>query len=66
MTRKHFEAIAHVLDANIVDLAIVSDFADMLEESNPRFDRLTFVQASTVNLRKRWASDQRIMEKGLA
>lgn len=50
MTRKHFEAIAHTLDANHAPLALVLDFADMLEEQNERFDRGRFVTASTKNL----------------
>jgi hypothetical protein len=52
MTRRDFEAIAHVLDANVSPLSLVSDFADLLEEENPRFDRKRFVQASTNRLRE--------------
>jgi len=50
MTKKNFEAIAHVLDANHAPLSLVQDFADMLEEENPRFDRTLFIAASTVTL----------------
>jgi hypothetical protein len=35
MTRKDFEAIAHILDANVADIGIVLDFTDLLEETNP-------------------------------
>lgn len=47
MTRKHFEAIAHVLNANMAPHELVEDFADMLEQENPRFDRYRFVDASS-------------------
>lgn len=47
MSRAHFEAIAHVLDANHADLSLVQDFADMCEESNPLFDRMRFIKAAT-------------------
>ena len=50
MTRKHFEAIAHVLDANHADHALVEDFADMCAESNPLFDRERFIKAATNQL----------------
>jgi hypothetical protein len=50
MTKQHFEAIAHVLDANVTPLPIVLDFADMLEEQNERFDRARFIDASTIKL----------------
>lgn len=51
MTKKHFEAIAHCLDANLAPLALVQDMADTLAEENPRFDRARFVAASTIRLR---------------
>lgn len=51
MTRKHFRAIAAILANNAraqypqnID-ALVSDFANLLAESNPRFDRQRFVTA---------------------
>jgi hypothetical protein len=50
MTKQHFEAIANVLNANNAPLSLVLDFADMCEESNPRFDRTKFVQWSTKSL----------------
>ena len=50
MTKKDYEAIAEILDANVADLGIVFDFADMLEEDNPRFDRKRFIDASTVQM----------------
>lgn len=63
MTRKHFEAIAHTLDANQAPLSLVSDFADMLEESNPRFDRQRFVVASTLNLRSQQEHEARMLDR---
>lgn len=50
MTKKDFIAIALVLDANQAPLALVQDFADMLEEQNERFNRSQFIRASTENL----------------
>lgn len=50
MTRKHFEAIAHTLNANAAPLALVEDMADTLAETNPRFDRARFIEASTKRL----------------
>lgn len=50
MTRKDFEAIAEVLDANRAPLETVLDMADMLGEQNPRFNRGLFIQASTHKL----------------
>ncbi len=47
MTKKDFEAIANILDANMADEGIVLDFADMLADQNPRFDRAQFIMAST-------------------
>ena len=47
MTRKDFEAIAAVLDANMASEGIVLDMADMLKEQNERFDRARFIEAST-------------------
>jgi hypothetical protein len=52
MTRQDYEAIAKVLDANHADLALVGDFADMLEENNARFDRGLFFKAATGNVEK--------------
>ena len=54
MTKQHFEAIAHTLDANVADMCLVLDFADMLEEQNDRFDRPRFVEAAT----KAWRRQQ--------
>ena len=61
MTKKHFEAIAHTLDANHAPLSLVLDFADMCEEENPRFDRGAFVVAATKNLRANLETDLRIL-----
>jgi hypothetical protein len=63
MTRKDFEAIAHVLDANHAPLALVMDFSDMLEESNPRFDRPRFVAAATKELSEDLARTERMLER---
>jgi hypothetical protein len=62
MSKKDFEAIAHVLNANVANLAIVLDFADMLEESNPRFDRARFIDASTVKLLDSHSRTGRMLE----
>jgi hypothetical protein len=61
MTRKDFEAIAHILDANVADIGIVLDFTDLLEETNPRFDRARFIDASTIKLRDSWSRGPRMM-----
>lgn len=50
MTKKDFIAIAKVLDANVAPLELVQDFADMLVETNERFDRTLFIRASTLRL----------------
>ena len=62
MTRKDFEAIAHTLNANTAPLELVLDFADMLEESNPRFDRARFVEAATKKLRPNLDYDRRLLD----
>lgn len=61
MTKKDFIAIAATLDANLASQAIVLDFADMLGEQNPRFDRARFVEAATINLRAIRESQARIL-----
>lgn len=63
MTRKDFESIAHCLNANHAPLALVFDFADMLEEDNPRFDRARFVKASTLNTAGDTASAMRMLAR---
>lgn len=65
MTKKDFIAIAKVLDANHAPLALVSDFADMCEETNPLFDRQRFVEASTVNMRKDAETSARLLDREL-
>lgn len=65
MTKKDFIAIAAVLSANNSPLHTVLDMADMLEDSNPRFDRGLFVEASTGNLRKSLESDLRMLNKAV-
>lgn len=61
MTKKDFEAIAHTLNANVTPLTLVSDFADMCEESNPNFNRQRFIVASTLNLRAQQEHDARML-----
>lgn len=61
MTRKDFIAIAKVLDANMAPLCLVSDFADMCEETNELFDRQKFVVASTQNLRAQQEHEARML-----
>ncbi len=48
MTRKHFVAIARILAKHDADLRMVRDFAGMCAEHNPRFDRETFIKASSM------------------
>lgn len=52
MTRKDYEAIAVVLDANHADFGIVADMADLLEEDNSCFDRARFIDAASINIRE--------------
>ena len=63
MTKKDFEAIAEVLNANAAPLSLVLDFADMCEESNPRFNRALFVQASTAKLEVALTTDRRMLAR---
>ena len=63
MTRKHFEAIAAVLNANHADISIVGDFADMCEEFNENFDRSRFVKASTLWFDDYLASQARLLNR---
>jgi hypothetical protein len=65
MTRKDFEAIAHILDANIAEEGLVLDFADMLAEQNPRFDRARFIEASTNVYRLNAASASRRLDRAM-
>jgi hypothetical protein len=50
-TRKHYEAIAHLLDANMASEAIVLDFCDMFSEDNPNFRADLFIPAATNMIR---------------
>lgn len=65
MTRKDFEAIAEVLNANHASFAIVSDMADMLEETNPRFDRGLFFKAATSEIREDAARLVRMLDRAI-
>lgn len=51
MTRKHFIAIAKVLNDNRASLDLVEDMARELAKTNPNFDRGRFISASTVAAR---------------
>lgn len=63
MTKQDFEAIAEILDANMAGEGIVLDFADMLAEQNPRFDRARFIDASTNMYRMNAASVARRLDR---
>lgn len=65
MTKKDFIAIAATLAANAAPLALVLDFADMLADSNPRFNRPLFVDAATGQLRKELESDLRMLNNAV-
>jgi len=62
MTKKDFIAIAHTLDANLAPLSLVQDFADMLAETNPRFDKRLFVAASTIRLEKQMEHEKYMLD----
>lgn len=62
MTRKDYQKIVEILDANVVEVGVVLDFADMLEEDNPRFDRARFIDASTIKLRDSWSRGPGMLE----
>jgi hypothetical protein len=61
MTKRDFIAIAAVLNANVAPLSLVSDFADMCEDTNERFDRQKFVVAATQNLRAQQEHEARML-----
>lgn len=61
MTKKHFEAIAHTLDANYAPLELVLDFADMCAEMSDRFSKARFVEAATKNLKSKMDYDARVL-----
>ena len=50
-TRKHFNAVASILDANVANESLVNDFADMFADDNRLFDRDKFTEAATRNRR---------------
>lgn len=66
MTKKHFIAIAALLDANRTPLPIVQDMADYLGEENVLFDRRRFIEAATINLRLDRASESLILSEELS
>mgnify|MGYP006193456685 FL=1 len=61
MNQQEVDAIAHTLDANEAPLALVLDFADMLEESVNDFSRKAFVRSATLRLDKSLATDIRML-----
>lgn len=65
MTKKHFEAIAHTLNANRADLSLVQDMADTLEEFSSTFSRRLFIEASTRNLVDFWTSQKFLLDSEL-
>lgn len=65
MTKKDFIAIAAVLGANHAPLSLVLDFADMLAETNPLFNRPLFVDAATGQLRKDLEADLRMLNQAV-
>jgi hypothetical protein len=53
MTRKDFEKIAFIVRGirdRITRLEVASEFAGMLADDNPRFDRVRFFQACNVDV----------------
>jgi len=51
LTRKHFRKIAKMLKNWEVCPAFIQDMAHLLEEENPRFDRLKFLEACGIELK---------------
>lgn len=62
MSRKDFEAIAKVLNANLTPLPTVLDMADMLAEGNERFDKRKFVEASTILLARQMEHEKYMLD----
>ena len=48
MTRKDYEAIAHILNSHDASDQMIEDFARMLRNDNPRFDDSRFWDSCTV------------------
>ncbi len=46
MTRKHFNAIAKILNFRCADYGEVIAFVEIFQRDNPRFDRNKFIKAS--------------------
>jgi len=46
MTRKHFKAIAKILNDSDASADMILSFSSMLVEQNPRFDHHKFITAS--------------------
>lgn len=63
MSKKDFEAIAHILNVNMAPLELVQDFADQFAEDNPRFNRALFIRVATVRLMASNAAQRRIFEE---
>lgn len=47
MTRKHFEVVADILKRNNASETLVQEFAQYLQDQNPRFNYPRFVKAAT-------------------
>ncbi len=45
LTRKHFKAIAEILNHKEADYGEVMEFVNYLQAENPRFDRARFINA---------------------
>ena len=46
MTKKHFIAIAKILDEHSADLSLILDLCRAFIDINPRFDKKKFIEAS--------------------
>jgi hypothetical protein len=51
MTKKNFEVMADLFNANGTDEATILDFCDYAKEDNPRFDREQFLTAAMASHR---------------
>ena len=49
LTRKHFAALAEILEEHRADPVLVRDIADYCGTENPRFDRGRFYDAAGLN-----------------
>ncbi len=49
LTKKHFGAIAKILNFRCADYPEVLDFANYFKNENPRFDKQRFIKACGLN-----------------